>query len=88
MVIDMYSFEMIGRYNVNYYSPSYADGYYMVTVEEFESEDINSKSIRKKRFYFLGSLPEFSSESDIDDLMSYPDNSRLRGYSKIVFERV
>lgn len=89
----MYGMKEIGKYNVDYEGLSY-DGkipYQMVIIAEFDGD----KELSRKRFYFRDNIglnrfyimPPLGTEEQIEDILQYPDNSKIRVYNQMVIER-
>ena len=89
----MYGMKEIGKYNVDYEGLSY-DGkipYQMVIIAEFDGD----KELSRKRFYFRDNIglnrfyimPPLGTEEQIEDILQYPDNSKIRVYDQRVIER-
>lgn len=94
----MYGIQRIGKYNVDYAGSIYDKNipYHMVIIEEFDRDD--KPTGKRKTFYFRENranrkteckylCPQFSTESEITNLMSYPEYSRFRIYKQVVFEK-
>ena len=89
----MYGMKEIGKYNVDYEGLSY-DGkipYQMVIIAEFDGD----KELSRKRFYFRDNIglnrfyimSPLGTEEQIEDILQYPDNSKIRVYNQMVIER-
>ena len=78
----------VGKYNVSFEGYAYESGvpFQMVIIFKF---DKNNKQIGKKAYYFYTAkdyiVPRLNSEKEVDEVFSYPDNTRFRCERKTIF---
>lgn len=88
----MYGVKEIGRYNVDYAGSIYKGKipYQMVIISEFDGD----KELSRKRLYFRDNIgvdrfyimPLLGTEEQIEEILQYPNNSKIRVYNQMVIE--
>ena len=92
----MIGIKEIGKYNIDFAGLIY-DGiipYELIIIEEFDG-NIPIQGSRKS-FYIRKNIgnenkyiyPNLRCERDVENILQYPNNSRLAIYNKIIVERV
>lgn len=77
----------IGRFNVVYAGLIY-DGeipYNMIIIEEFDDMD---QVLGKKTYYFIGDLPEFEFEEEVEEVYSFPRYTKLQAERRLVVRKI
>lgn len=87
----MYAVQKVGKYDVDFEGYQYENGvpFRMVVILEY---DKNDKEIGKKAYYFCATkeyiIPKLDSEKEVDEVFSYPDNTKFRCERKTIFHVV
>lgn len=89
----MYGMKEIGKYNVDYEGSIY-DGeipYQVVIISEFDGD----RELSRKRLYFRDNIgvnrfyimPPLGTEDQIEEILQYPNNSKIRVHNQMVIEK-